>query len=47
MPTVEKRSALPDPLKVGWFFSFPIAALFAARIMWEKTVWTTIAKKKG
>ena len=40
MPTVETRSASPYPLKVWWFFSFPIAALFAARITWEKTVWT-------
>ena len=40
MPTVETRSALPYPLKVWRFFSFPIAALFAARITWEKTVWT-------
>jgi hypothetical protein len=40
MPAVETPSALPASLKLWWFFSFPIAALFAARIMWEKTVWT-------
>jgi hypothetical protein len=40
MPTVKTQTVLPGGLKVWWFFSFPIAALFAARIMWEKTVWT-------
>jgi hypothetical protein len=40
MFAVQTPSALPDSLKVWWFFAFPIAALFAARIMWEKTVWT-------
>lgn len=37
---METLSALPNSLKVWWFFTFPIAALFAARIMLEKTVWT-------
>jgi len=40
MFAVQTPSALPDSLKVWWFFAFPIAAMFAARIMWEKTVWT-------
>jgi hypothetical protein len=40
MQAVKTRSALPDSLKVWWVFAFPIAALFAARIMWEKTVGT-------
>lgn len=40
MTTVEARSELPDPLKVWWFVSFPIAALLAARIMWDAAVWT-------
>ena len=40
MSAVQTPSALPDSLKVWWFFAFPIAGLFAVRIMWEKTIWT-------
>ena len=32
--------ALPNFLKVWWVFASPFAFLFAARILWEKTVWT-------
>jgi len=34
------RGALPDTLKVWWFFCSPIALPFTVRIVWEKTVWT-------
>lgn len=37
---MEIRGALPDPLKVWWYFSAPIALPFAIRIAWEKMVWT-------
>jgi hypothetical protein len=37
---METRKALPYALKVWWFCTSPVALLFAARIMWEKTVWT-------
>lgn len=32
--------ALPSFLKVWWISSSPFAFLFAARILWEKTIWT-------
>jgi hypothetical protein len=31
--------ALPNPLKIWWAFASPFAFLFAARILWEKTIW--------
>ncbi len=31
---------LPDWMKVCWLFCAPFATLLAARIGWEKTVWT-------
>jgi hypothetical protein len=34
------RGALPDSLKILWIFASPLALLFSARILWEKTVWT-------
>ena len=34
------KGALPDWLRVVWFFATPAALVFAARIAWEKTVWT-------
>ncbi len=34
------QSALPRWLRLGWLFLAPIGFLFAARIAWEKTVWT-------
>jgi hypothetical protein len=37
---METRRALPYALIVWWLCSSPVALLFAARIMWEKTVWT-------
>jgi hypothetical protein len=37
---VDTQSAVPRYLKVWWCCSTPIAILFAARILWEKTVWT-------
>ena len=32
--------ALPSFLKVWWVSASPFAFLFAARILWEKTIWT-------
>jgi len=32
--------ALPNFLKVWWLGASPFAVLFAARILWEKTIWT-------
>src|SRR4051794_35493069 len=32
--------ALPNPLEIWWAFASPFAFLFAARILWEKTIWT-------
>ena len=32
--------ALPNFLKVWWVGTSPFAVLFAARILWEKTIWT-------
>src|SRR6516162_762997 len=32
--------ALPNYLKVWWVSASPFAFLFAARILWEKTIWT-------
>jgi hypothetical protein len=32
--------ALPNFLKIWWVCASPLAILFAARILWEKTVWT-------
>ena len=32
--------ALPNFLKVWWVCASPFAFLFAARILWEKTIWT-------
>ena len=32
--------ALPNFLKIWWFFASPLAFLFAARSLWEKTIWT-------
>ena len=32
--------ALPSFLKVWWVSASPFALLFAARILWEKTIWT-------
>lgn len=37
---VEIRSALPYVLRLWWCCTSPIAALFAGRIVWEKTMWT-------
>ena len=34
------RSALQRLLRVAWLCLSPIGLLFAARIAWEKTVWT-------
>ena len=34
------KGVLPDWLRVVWFFATPAASVFAARIAWEKTVWT-------
>jgi len=34
------HSALPRWLRLSWLFLAPIGFLFAARIAWEKTVWT-------
>jgi hypothetical protein len=31
--------ALPNFLKVWWICASPFAVLFAARILWEKTIW--------
>lgn len=31
---------MPSYLKVWWFCFAPVAILFAARVLWEKTVWT-------
>jgi hypothetical protein len=32
--------ALPNFLKVWWVCASPFAVLFAARMLWEKTIWT-------
>jgi hypothetical protein len=32
--------ALPRYLKVWWVSASPFAFLFAARVLWEKTIWT-------
>ncbi len=37
---MEFRGALPNPLKMWWYFAAPIALPFAVRIAWEKMVWT-------
>lgn len=37
---MEMTGALPNWLKVWWVCVSPFALAFAARIMWEKTVWT-------
>jgi len=34
------RRALPFGLRITWFCIALIAILFAARVAWEKTVWT-------
>ena len=34
------KGVLPDWLRVVWLFATPAAFVFAARIAWEKTVWT-------
>jgi hypothetical protein len=34
------RSALPQWLRIAWLCLLPFGLLFAARIAWEKTVWT-------
>jgi hypothetical protein len=34
------RSAFPRWMHLGWLFLTPVGFLFAARIAWEKTVWT-------
>ena len=34
------QSALPRWLRLSWPFLAPIGLLFAARIAWEKTIWT-------
>ena len=36
------RSGLPDWLRVSWLCCLPLALPFAARIVWEKTVWTMV-----
>ncbi len=36
------KGALPDWLRVMWFFAAPVALVFALRIAWEKTVWTIL-----
>ena len=35
-------SSLPDWLRVSWLSFLPLALPFAARIAWEKTVWTMV-----
>jgi len=37
---VEIKRALPGFLKMWWLCVSPFAMVFAARIMWEKTLWT-------
>ena len=39
---MKTRSALPGYLKVWWFCFAPVAMVFAMRVMWEKTVWTSL-----
>ena len=34
------QSALPGWLRLGWLLLAPVGLLFAARIAWEKMVWT-------
>src|SRR5216684_8669939 len=36
------RSSLPDWLRVSWVCFWPLGLPFAARIEWEKTVWTMV-----
>jgi hypothetical protein len=36
------RSSLPGWLRVSWLCFLPLALPFAARIAWEKTVWTIV-----
>jgi hypothetical protein len=36
------QSALPRWLRLSWLFLAPIGLPFAARIAWEKTVWTWV-----
>ena len=37
---MQMPGALPNFLKVWWVCASPLAVLFAARILWEKTIWT-------
>ena len=37
---MQMPGALPNYLKVWWVSASPFAFLFAARILWEKTIWT-------
>lgn len=37
---MQMPGALPSFLKIWWLFASPFAFLFAARILWEKTIWT-------
>ena len=39
-PAPELRGAIPDFLRIWWFFCAPLALPFAVRTLWEKTVWT-------
>jgi hypothetical protein len=40
MQAMQMPGALPSFLKVWWLSASPFAFLFAARILWEKTIWT-------
>jgi hypothetical protein len=37
---MQMLGALPNFLKIWWVCASPFAVLFAARILWEKTIWT-------
>ena len=40
MQGMQIPGAFPSFLKIWWLSASPFAFLFAARILWEKTVWT-------
>jgi uncharacterized membrane protein len=40
MQNMQIPGALPKLLKFWWASASPFALLFAARILWEKTIWT-------
>jgi hypothetical protein len=37
---LKMQKALPNLLRLVWIFLIPLGVAFAARIAWEKTVWT-------